>query len=218
MTVDAADQQLLHREFGRGVQIARPGAGGRAGRAERSQRPADAVPAPGSPATPASRPRHIRQRQRSRAPPALPGLAPPACRDAQRAGRDATTASSSPAPCRNISAAQSALPGVPRLVGNRLHSHLPYFFVRSSDMKINAIDLKPGNVLEHQNKLWLVLKREIVQPGKGGAFTVDRNPRPAQRQQGDRAVPHPGNRRARPARREGDAVPVHGGRPGDLHG
>jgi len=39
-------------------------------------------------------------------------------------------------------------------------------------MKINAIDLKPGNVLEHQNKLWLVLKREIVQPGKGGAFIV----------------------------------------------
>src|SRR5262245_14169298 len=38
-------------------------------------------------------------------------------------------------------------------------------------MKINAIDLKPGNVLEHQNKLWLVLKRELVQPGKGGAFT-----------------------------------------------
>ena len=38
-------------------------------------------------------------------------------------------------------------------------------------MKINAIDLKPGNVLEHQNKLWLVSKRELVQPGKGGAFT-----------------------------------------------
>src|ERR1700757_1324056 len=37
-------------------------------------------------------------------------------------------------------------------------------------MKINAIDLKPGNVLKHQNKLWLVLKRELVQPGKGGAF------------------------------------------------
>ena len=29
--------------------------------------------------------------------------------------------------------------------------------------KINAIDLKPGNVLEHQNKLWIVLKRELVQ-------------------------------------------------------
>ena len=37
-------------------------------------------------------------------------------------------------------------------------------------MKINAIDIKPGNVLEHQNKLWLVLKRELVQPGKGGSF------------------------------------------------
>jgi elongation factor P len=37
-------------------------------------------------------------------------------------------------------------------------------------MKINAIDLKPGNVLEHQGKLWLVLKRDLVQPGKGGAF------------------------------------------------
>ena len=28
--------------------------------------------------------------------------------------------------------------------------------------KINAIDLKPGNVLEHQNKLWLVVKCELV--------------------------------------------------------
>ena len=37
-------------------------------------------------------------------------------------------------------------------------------------MKISAIDIKPGNVLEHQGKLWLVLKRELVQPGKGGAF------------------------------------------------
>lgn len=37
-------------------------------------------------------------------------------------------------------------------------------------MKINAIDIKPGNVLEHQGRLWLVLKRELVQPGKGGAF------------------------------------------------
>lgn len=37
-------------------------------------------------------------------------------------------------------------------------------------MKINAIDIKPGNFLEHQGKLWLVMKRELVQPGKGGAF------------------------------------------------
>lgn len=37
-------------------------------------------------------------------------------------------------------------------------------------MKINAIDIKPGYVLEHQGKLWIVLRRELVQPGKGGAF------------------------------------------------
>ncbi len=37
-------------------------------------------------------------------------------------------------------------------------------------MKINAIDIKPGNVLEHQGRLWIVLKRDLVQPGKGGAF------------------------------------------------
>jgi len=37
-------------------------------------------------------------------------------------------------------------------------------------MKISAIDIKPGNVLESDGKLWLVLKREFVQPGKGGAF------------------------------------------------
>ena len=38
-------------------------------------------------------------------------------------------------------------------------------------MKINAIDIKPGNVLESNGKLWVVLKRELIQPGKGGAFT-----------------------------------------------
>jgi elongation factor P len=37
-------------------------------------------------------------------------------------------------------------------------------------MKINAIDIKPGNVLEQSGKLWVVLKRELIQPGKGGAF------------------------------------------------
>jgi elongation factor P len=37
-------------------------------------------------------------------------------------------------------------------------------------MKISAIDIKPGNVLEHQGKLWLVMRRELVQPGKGGSF------------------------------------------------
>lgn len=37
-------------------------------------------------------------------------------------------------------------------------------------MKISAIEIKQGNVLEKDGKLWLVLKRDLIQPGKGGAF------------------------------------------------
>ena len=37
-------------------------------------------------------------------------------------------------------------------------------------MKINAIDIKPGSVLDYEGKLWIVTKRELVQPGKGGSF------------------------------------------------
>ncbi|MGE5546253.1 MAG: elongation factor P [Solirubrobacterales bacterium] len=37
-------------------------------------------------------------------------------------------------------------------------------------MKINANLIRPGNVIEHNGKQWAVLKIQIVQPGKGGAF------------------------------------------------
>jgi elongation factor P len=37
-------------------------------------------------------------------------------------------------------------------------------------MKIGANEIKPGVVLELNGKLYMVLKRETVQPGKGGAF------------------------------------------------
>lgn len=37
-------------------------------------------------------------------------------------------------------------------------------------MKINAIDIRVGNLLEHEGKLWVVLKTMHTQPGKGGAF------------------------------------------------
>ena len=37
-------------------------------------------------------------------------------------------------------------------------------------MKIGANEIKPGVVLELNGKLYIVLKRETVQPGKGGAF------------------------------------------------
>lgn len=36
-------------------------------------------------------------------------------------------------------------------------------------MKIQAITIRPGNVLEYENKLWLVVKSEIYNPGKGAS-------------------------------------------------
>ena len=37
-------------------------------------------------------------------------------------------------------------------------------------MKIDGVQVRPGNVLEHQGKLWIVTKTGHVKPGKGGAF------------------------------------------------
>ena len=37
-------------------------------------------------------------------------------------------------------------------------------------MKINAVQIRPGNVLEHKAKLWVVSKIMHTQPGKGGAY------------------------------------------------
>ena len=37
-------------------------------------------------------------------------------------------------------------------------------------MKISASDVRVGNLIQHQGKLWRVLKKEHVKPGKGGAF------------------------------------------------
>ena len=37
-------------------------------------------------------------------------------------------------------------------------------------MKITAIEIKPGMIIEHKNDFWKVLKTQHVKPGKGGAF------------------------------------------------
>lgn len=37
-------------------------------------------------------------------------------------------------------------------------------------MKINGNELRPGNVIEHQGKLWVAVKTEHVKPGKGPAY------------------------------------------------
>lgn len=36
-------------------------------------------------------------------------------------------------------------------------------------MKVTAISLRPGNVVDHNGKLWVVTKYEIMQPGKGAS-------------------------------------------------
>ena len=37
-------------------------------------------------------------------------------------------------------------------------------------MKISAVEVKPGMIIEHKNDYWNVLKSQHVKPGKGGAF------------------------------------------------
>ena len=37
-------------------------------------------------------------------------------------------------------------------------------------MKINGNEIRIGNVIEHQGKLWVVVKKQHTQPGKGGAY------------------------------------------------
>ncbi len=37
-------------------------------------------------------------------------------------------------------------------------------------MKINGNEVRPGNVVEHKNSLWVAVKTHAVKPGKGGAF------------------------------------------------
>ena len=36
--------------------------------------------------------------------------------------------------------------------------------------RINGNEIRPGNVLEHNDGLWVAVKTEHVKPGKGGAF------------------------------------------------
>ena len=37
-------------------------------------------------------------------------------------------------------------------------------------MKINGNAIRPGNVIEHKNRLWRAMKIQHTQPGKGGAY------------------------------------------------
>ena len=37
-------------------------------------------------------------------------------------------------------------------------------------MKINGNEIRPGNIIEHNDGLWVAVKASHVKPGKGGAF------------------------------------------------
>lgn len=37
-------------------------------------------------------------------------------------------------------------------------------------MKINGNAIRPGNVIEHKGRLWVAVKTQHTQPGKGGAY------------------------------------------------
>ncbi len=37
-------------------------------------------------------------------------------------------------------------------------------------MKIQGVEIRPGNILEHNSRLWVVTKTQHTQPGKGGAY------------------------------------------------
>jgi elongation factor P len=38
-------------------------------------------------------------------------------------------------------------------------------------MKVNAITLRKGNVIDYNGKLWVIVKNEILQPGKGASVS-----------------------------------------------
>ena len=43
-------------------------------------------------------------------------------------------------------------------------------FTGESNLKVNGNTIKPGNVIEHKNSLWVATKTSHVKPGKGGGF------------------------------------------------
>ena len=45
-----------------------------------------------------------------------------------------------------------------------------YRILRYAMSKINGNEIRPGNVLEHNDGLWVAVKVNHVKPGKGGAF------------------------------------------------
>jgi elongation factor P len=41
---------------------------------------------------------------------------------------------------------------------------------KDATMKINGNEIRPGNVIQHKDSLWVAVKTDHVKPGKGGAY------------------------------------------------
>jgi elongation factor P len=55
-------------------------------------------------------------------------------------------------------------------------------------MKISGVDIRPGNILEHEGGIWKVAKIQHTQPGKGGAYHAGRDEEPRGRPQDQRPL------------------------------
>jgi elongation factor P len=52
-----------------------------------------------------------------------------------------------------------------------LNNFSTFLIAKSENMpKINGNEIRPGNILDHNNGLWIAVKVDHVKPGKGGAF------------------------------------------------
>jgi len=44
------------------------------------------------------------------------------------------------------------------------------FEISETSMKISGVEIRPGNIIEHEGGLWKAVKIQHTQPGKGGAY------------------------------------------------
>ena len=63
-------------------------------------------------------------------------------------------------------------------------------------MKIDGNEIRPGNVIEHQGRLWRAVKIQHVKPGKGGAFLQVELKEVRDGSKAERTLPIVGERRA----------------------
>ena len=85
-------------------------------------------------------------------------------------------------------------------------------------MKINGNEIRPGNVIEHNNSLWVAVKTQAVKPGKGPAYNqVELKNLINGSKLNERFQVLRDGRESSPGA-EGFPVPLHAGRHARVHG